>query len=499
MGLLKQKFKEILMSVIPIVFIVFIIHLLIVPLPSDLLIRFILGVVLIIIGLTLFLLGVDLGIAPLGSYLGERIVKLNKLWVVVVAGLILGFVMTIAEPGLLVYANQIQLITGGLVLSSLLLWIVAIGISVLLVVGFIRIIYNLPLHIILTLLYGIVMVLAVFTQVEFINIAFDASGATTGVLAVPFILSLAYGVSHLKKDSSSGEQDAFGTIAIVSVGAIISVLILNIVSQDVAFVNQSLIVLREDTSIFNVFAEALKPALKDTAFAMIPLLLILGISQGLVFKMRFSKFMHIFKGFIYVFLGLFLFLIGVMGGFIDVGAAIGTSLIANEQYSLFLLIAFFIGVVTILAEPAVHVLTRQIEDITAGYISKNAVLISMSLGVGIAVFLSALRVFIEPLQVWHLLLPGYIIAVILMYIVPKIFVGMAYDAGGVATGPMTATFILAFMYGATGAYPNASILLDGLGTIALVALTPIITLQVLGLLYKVKNIKGGIDNVNESR
>ena len=461
MSVLYEKLKEVLMSVLPVFVMVLLIHFIFVPMPVYLVMRFIIGTALIIIGLTLFLVGVDLGITPLGSYLGERVVKMNKLWVIIVVGLVLGFVITVAEPGLLVYAQQIERITNGLVPSFLLLLIVSVGIAGLLVVGFMRIIYNIPLHYILTFLYSIVFILAMVSQVEFINIAFDASGATTGVLAVPFILSLAYGISHLKKDSKAGEKDSFGTIAIVSAGAIISVLALNAIGPNIEFTNESLASEVNTVTVFQAFGQVFGPALSETFLALLPIILILFASQFFVFKMKLSQFIHIIKGFVYVFLGLALFLLGVNGGFLDVGTRIGQALIESNQHLWFLLIAFFIGIVTILAEPAVHVLMDQIDQVTSGYVSKNAVLISLSLGVGVAVFLSVLRIFIEPLQVWHYLLPGYLIAIAMMFIVPKIFVGMAYDAGGVATGPMTATFILAFMYGATDAYPSSILLLDG--------------------------------------
>lgn len=492
MGVLLQKLQEVLLSVVPIFLIVLSIHLFFVPLEAYLLIRFIIGTVFITLGLTLFLLGVDLGVTTLGANVGEKIVKMNKLWIIVLAGLVLGFVITVAEPGLLVYAQQIELVTGGALLSTVLLFVVSTGIALLLVVGFMRIIYNIPLHYLLTVLYGVVFLFAIFTPAAFINIAFDASGATTGVLSVPFILSLAYGISHLKKDSKAGEKDSFGTIAIVSAGAIIAVLVMNLFVTDFSLSGEPILQAINSETVWGSFSAVFIVALSETFFSLVPIILVLMLSQFLLFKMKTRQFIHIIKGFIYVFLGLVLFLLGVNGGFLDVGFRVGQSLIATDQHMMFLIIAFMIGVVTILAEPAVHVLTASIDQVTSGYVSRVAVLVTLSIGVGLAVFLSALRIFIEPLQVWHYLLPGYIIAVALMYIVPKIFVGIAYDAGGVATGPMTATFILAFMYGATDAYPQSSILLDGLGTIALVALTPILTLQVLGLIYKWKTRKGGL-------
>ncbi|GIN73667.1 hypothetical protein J14TS2_41420 [Bacillus sp. J14TS2] len=198
-------------------------------------------------------------------------------------------------------------------------------------------------------------------------------------------------------------------------------------------------------------------------------------------------------GLLFTFIGLVLFLVGVNAGFMDVGSAIGYNIASLDNKAYVMIVAFVLGVVTILAEPAVHVLTHQIEDVTSGYVKKSVVLVTLSLGVGMAVFLSILRVLIQDLQLWHYLLPGYIIAIVMTYFVPKLFVGIAFDSGGVASGPMTATFILAFVQGAAEAVEGANVLIDGFGMIAMVAMTPLIALQILGLVFKLKSKKGGLE------
>jgi hypothetical protein len=189
-----------------------------------------------------------------------------------------------------------------------------------------------------------------------------------------------------------------------------------------------------------------------------------------------------------------LFLVGVNAGFMDVGSVIGHKLASFENKSIVIIIGFVLGLLTILAEPAVHVLTNQIEDVTSGYVKKKVVLVALSIGVGFAVALSMIRIIIPEIQLWHYLLPGYIIAIAMTYFAPKLFVGIAFDSGGVASGPMTATFILAFAQGAADRIEGANVLVDGFGVIAMVALTPLITLQALGLIYKIKSVKGGLEN-----
>lgn len=492
MTLLVAKFKENIFAMLPIIMIVFVLHLTSVPLSPIQWIRFIIGALLIIVGLSLFLIGVDLAITPLGSLTGVEITKTNKLVLVLIAGFILGFVISIAEPGLLVFANQVELVTNGAISSFAILITVSIGLALLVALGFLRIIFNIPLFKILLVLYIMIGIMAIFSSSNFLAIAFDASGATTGVLAVPFLLALSVGISSLKRDSKSSEKDSFGLVAIASAGAIMGLLILGYFAKDLTFQDHIDLGIIPQTQAFLPFINQMPQALVDTMIAFLPLLGIFILLQIFGFKLKRRPLFKIMKGFIYSLLGLFIFLVGVNAGFMEIGDLIGQTLAKNNQKIILIITGFFIGLFTIIAEPAVSVLTHQIEDITAGYVKRRLVLFPLSIGVGFAISISILRILIPGLQLWHIILPGYIISLILMFFVPKLFVGIAFDAGGVATGPLTATFTLAFVQGAANAYESANIVTDGFGMIALVALAPIITLQILGLVYKKRTRKAGV-------
>lgn len=490
----KEKLQEVLLSVIPIALIVVILNFTLVPLGSELFSRFVIGTLFIIAGLVFFLIGVDLGITPLGNLVGTTITKSNKISIVIIAGLILGFFVSIAEPGLIVLSNQVGIVTGGQISSSSILIVVSVGLAVLLTSGLLRILYNIPLNKMLSILYLIVFILAIFTSPEFLAIAFDASGATTGILAVPFILALANGVAKLKKDSKSAEEDSFGLVAIASAGAILGVMVLSIVISLSGQTEYSTIAyeIPESIAIFQAFKENAPGVFRDGIFSTLPLLVVFIVLQRISFKLTSRPFRRMVAGFIYSFIGLLLFLLGVNAGFMDVGSIIGSTIASMDNKIILVIVGFFVGVVTILAEPAVHVQTKQIEEVTSGYVKRKSVLVALSLGVGTAIALSMIRIILPGLQLWHYLLPGYIISIALSYIVPNLFVGIAFDAGGVATGPMTTTFILAFTQGAASAVSHSSILMDGFGMIATVAMMPIISLQILGFVFHLKSQKKGV-------
>lgn len=495
MNIYKQKFKEVLFSIFPITVIVMILNFTLTPLEIPLIIRFIIGAFLIIIGLSIFLIGVDIAITPLGSQVGAAFAKSNKIWIVIIGGLIVGFFISIAEPGLIILADQVGIVTSGQISSISILSIVSIGLAIMLAAGFVRIVFNIPLYKILTVLYGLVLILALFTPVEFLTIAFDASGATTGILAVPFILALAVGISSMKKDSKASEKDSFGLVAIASVGAIISVMILSIFSGARNFSEKLEFNITESKSVIEPFIKNMPILFKEGFLTIFPLIIIFFFFQKFYFKMNKKNVIKMIKGFIYAFLGLFLFLVGVNTGFMDIGAIIGYTLASYDNKSYVIIIAFILGVVTILAEPAVYVLTHQIENVTSGYVKRRAILVALAIGVGIAVALSMIRIIVSGLRLWHYLLPGYIISIFMMYFIPKLFVGIAFDAGGVATGPMTTTFILAFTQGVAEATEGGSILTDGFGMIATVAMIPIITLQMLGFIFEMElKRKGELKN-----
>lgn len=328
--------------------------------------------------------------------------------------------------------------------------------------------------------------MAIFTSEEFISISFDASGATTGAITVPFVLAMASGVANLKKGTSQSNNDSFGLVAIASVGAIIAVMLFNLLVSIGELTGSLSIEVDGDTSLLTRYISVFIKQLQDVLITILPIVGLFYVYQKFKLKVPKRVLQKIWIGSIYVFAGLVIFLTGVNAGFMDIGRIIGHRIASEAMYVELAIVGAVMGVVTILAEPATNILTTQIEDVTSGAIKRRPILIALTSGVGIAIFLAVLRMLIPGLKLWHILLPGYAIAIGLMFIVPKIFVGMAFDAGGVATGPITATFILAFIQGAADTIPTASVMIEGFGMIAMVALMPILTLQLLGFVYELK-------------
>ena len=494
MNILSVLFKDNIKAVIPIFLIVLGLNFTLVPLGFSLIMRFLIGSILVIIGLTLFLFGVEIGITPMGSLTGSSLVKTNNLPVVLLCGFLLGFFISIAEPALMVLAQQVDFVTMGEISSWLLLVVVSIGLALLVSLGFLRVFLNIPLKLFLFGCYIIIFILAFFTQPEFLSIAFDSSGATTGILAVPFLLALAVGISSLRKDSIASEEDSFGLVAIASAGAIMAVMVLNLFIGTKEYAVASLEPIEVGSVvILQPFLNHISGAFSESFTSLLPLTIALFVLQKTLFKLERKPFVRIVKGFVYAFIGLIIFLVGVNGGFMEIGSELGLRLAMYENKSWLIVTGFALGFFTIIAEPAVYVLTHQIEDVTSGYVKRKAVGACLSIGVGLAVALAVIRILNPAIKLWYVLLPCYTIALGMMYFAPNLFVGIAFDAGGVATGPMTATFILAFVQGAASAFEGANLLRDGFGMIALVATAPIITLQVLGFIFQISSRKQGVE------
>ena len=486
MSVLMTKLKEVVLSVSPITAIVLLLHFTVTPIPAGMLARFIIGAVFILIGLSIFLFGIDLGITPLGNHIGETISRSNKIWVMVIAGLILGFFISVAEPDLQILARRVAAVTNGSISSISIIIVVSAGIGVMLVAGFLRIVYNIPIHIVFLVFYGLILILAIFASPVFIAISFDSSGATTGALTVPFIMALAIGISTLKKDSVASESDSFGLVGVTSIGAILGVLLLGHITRPdgLAAILENNI--HDSAGVFYPFVHELSILWLESLIAILPLIVIFLAFQIKAFHLRGKHLRRMIKGLVYTYIGLVVFLTGVNAGFMDVGAIVGSKVAQLDRSIYVVLIGFVIGFVTILAEPAVLVLTHQIEEVTSGYVKRRVVFGALTIGVGLAVALSMIRIVVPGIQLWHILLPGFLISVGMSFFVRKLFVGIAFDSGGVASGPMTATFILAFSQGVASVYSDQDVLTNAFGMIALVAMTPIITLQILGLIFQIK-------------
>lgn len=489
MNELTGKFKEVLASVLPITSIVLILHFTISPLESNMLYAFLIGSVLVIIGLTVFLFGIGQGIEPIGHGVGSAVTKINSFAVIITIMLILGFFISYAEPDLHILANQVDSVTSGQFDNILMVIVVSIGIGVMMTLGMLRILKNIRLKYVFTGAYALIFILAIFSSSDFLAIAFDASGATTGAITVPFILALAAGFSAMKKDSKMSEADSFGLVGIASTGAILGVLITSL------FIGNGKLngILPEAdmaaTTLWELYSSKLLHIAWDSFVTLLPIIITYIIFQIFFFKHKKSKVIDIVRGIILTFAGLVVFLLGVNGGFMEVGARLGIQLASMDSNIPVLLVALFLGLTTVLSEPAVHVLTSQVEDITGGTVRRILVLIFLSVAVGMSIFMSALRILIPGIKLWMYLLPGFGLSVILAYFVPDLFVGMAFDAGGVASGPMTATFSLAFVQGIAAQVPTADVVADGFGMISIVAMMPIIAIELLGTLYQAKSRK----------
>ncbi len=483
-----EKFKEVIFAVFPITIIVLILNFTIAPIGGNLIGRFIVGAIFIVIGLAIFLFGAEIGIQPIGSLMGASLTKRKKLWIMIFFGFILGFLINVAEPDLQVLAKQVSEVTSGGITQAELVIVVSIGVGVLVAIGLVRIVLDIPLNKLLTVLYGIIFVLVILAPESFLGIAFDSGGATTGSMTVPFILALGLGVSSTQGGKAS-EEDSFGLLGLASAGPMIAVLTMGIFSG-IKSLTGSLPHYAENTNgLLYPFIKEIPILLFEVTMALLPLLILFLLFQKLFFKLSKKQFRKILKGLVYTFIGFVMFLTGVNAGFMEAGSAIGHAAASVENNWIIIPIGFLLGFTVILAEPAVYILNEQIEDVTSGHIKKVVILFTLSIGVAIAVSLSMIRILIPKIRLWHFLVPGYLVAIILTYFAPTLFVGIAFDSGGVASGPMTATFILAFAQGVAEAIEGANVLIDAFGVIAMVALTPLIAIQVLGVIYKRKATK----------
>ena len=492
MNELKQKIKDVVFAILPVTIIVLVLNLTIAPIGSNLIWRFIAGAVFIIFGLGIFLFGADLAIQPIGNHIGSSIARKKSLVILIFAGVALGFLVNIAEPDLMVLAKQVHAVTSGAMSQWTLLIVVSIGIGIMVAIGLLRIVLRLSLSILLSILYGIIFLLVIFSPGSFLGIAFDSGGATTGAMTVPFILALCLGIASTEGGKQS-EEDSFGLVGIASTGPMLAVLTMSLLSGIKALTGSPPSVSINNLGLFSPFLQKIPVIAGEIAVAILPIIILFFILQVTLIKLSKKQLNKIIKGLVYTFVGFVLFLTGVNAGFMEAGTAIGKTVTTNASNWVVILTGFILGFTVIYVEPAVHILTEQIEEVTSGYIRKKNILYSLSIGVALAVSLSMVRILVPGMQLWHLLVPGYIIAVGLSHFAPKIFVGIAFDSGGVASGPMTATFVLAFAQGVAEATPGADVLLDGFGVIAMVALTPLIALQVLGLIYKHKALKKGVE------
>lgn len=427
---------------------------------NRLLINFFLGCVGVIFGLAVFLTGVEISISKIGTMMGEFLGRFKSIIAVIIFGIFIGFVISVAEPDLLILANEITSTVG--LAPQVIVMIISLGVGILISVGLFRIFKEIRISNLMLIIYSVIFILMIFAEDIGHAIAFDASGATTGAMTTPFIISLGLGVASLKGDLS--EDDSFGLVGIASTGPVLAGLLMSM------SIDQSGVEVIE-----KAHESILLTGVINATFAIVPITIVFFLMNLLVFKIDKDSLKEISIGLVYTYLGLIIFLISVEGGFMELARVMGEGL---RDSKLLPLIGFVLGLLVVLAEPAVAVLAEQVEDVTGGSIPRKLILRALSIGVAFAVMLAILRIKIEGFALWMVIVPGFLISLILARRVPQIFVGIAFDSGGVASGPMTATFILAFCQGVAG---NIA---DGFGVISFVAMMPVITIMILGSIFK---------------
>jgi len=477
-SVLIDKLKESLSSVLPITGIILLLSFTIAPVSLSTLTAFLIGAVMLVLGMGLFTLGAETAMTPMGERVGAAVTRSRKLWLIIAGFFLIGMIITISEPDLTVLATQVPSIPNAVIILS-----VAVGVGLFLVVALMRIVIGIRLSWLLIGFYALVFALAFFAPDEYMAVAFDSGGVTTGPMTVPFIMALGVGIASIRSDRHA-ETDSFGMVALCSVGPILAVLALSLVYRpgggEYAFLD--IAEAGNSRALGLMFAVALPRYMGEVALSLLPIVVFFALFQALSLKLPARKLLRYAVGLLYTYVGLVLFLTGANVGFMPIGSELGRIIGGRGTRWLLVPIGMVIGWFIVAAEPAVHVLNRQVEAITAGAIPQKAMSRSLSVGVSVSLGLAMVRV-LTGLSIMWFLVPGYALALVLTFFVPKMFTAIAFDSGGVASGPMTATFLLPFAVGACSA-AGGSIVQDAFGVIAMVAMTPLITIQLMGVSYQ---------------
>lgn len=479
--LLIDKLKESIASVLPIVLIVFFTSLFIIPIDNGLILAFLIGSVLLIIGMAIFSLGSEMSMNQIGNHIGSKLTKTKKIALIVIVSFVLGFAITVAEPDLNVLANSVPSIV-----TKVLVIFVSLGVGLFLTIAMLRIIFGIPIRYLLIFFYAILFIISIFVDKDFIAVAFDSGGVTTGPMTVPFIMALGVGVSTIRSDKNA-KQDSFGLVGLCSVGPIIAIMILSFIySSDLNETSILIGTFNNSVEIGYGYLYSFPTYMLEVALALLPIFAFFMIFQIVMLRINNNQLIKILLGILYTYVGLVLFLTGANVGFSSLGYVIGNYIAVNSKM---LLIPFgvLLGWFIIKAEPAVHTLKHQVEDLSQGAISSKTMEISLSIAISLANGLAMYRV-ISGVNIMYFIVPGYVISLLLSLIVPETFTAIAFDSGGVASGPMTATFMLPLAIGACVGL-NGNVMQDAFGLIAFVAMTPLISVQIMGLLAMLKSRK----------
>ncbi len=480
---LREKTLESLSAVLPITGIVLLISIFLIPMELSRMVMFLVGAMMLIFGMGFFQLGAEIAMTPLGEGIGVQISKTKKIVFVVLIGFIMGAIITISEPDLQVLAQQVPSID-----NQTLIWTVAVGVGIFLALAIVRIRYGISLSALLIVLYALLIGVSFLIPKEFLAVAFDSGGVTTGPMTVPFIMAMGVGLASVRSDKNAA-SDSFGLVALSSVGPILAVLILGCFFKPTEAVysmaDVEAVFTTRDVAV--IFGKGLPAYIKEVAISLLPIVAVFVLFQLMTHRYQKRQIKRILIGIVYTYVGLVLFLCGVNIGFAPVGSYLGKALASVSFKWVLVPIGMLIGYYIVKAEPAIQVLNHQVANVTDGAVSVKMMNRCMSLGVAISVGLAMLRV-MTGISIQWIIIPGYLIALVLSRCVPKIFVGIAFDSGGVASGPMTSTFLLPLSIGVCEAL-GGDLMTDAFGVVALVALTPLIAIQLMGLVYKFKTAK----------
>ena len=476
-NILFVKLKESLVSVLPVALIVFLLNLTpLVDFSGQEIGVFVVSTVFLIIGIGLFNLGADLAMTPMGEHIGAGLAKTRKVMLLIGVCFAMGVLITVAEPDLSVLAGEVKTMIN----STALILTVGIGVGIFLVLSVVKIITGKSLSSMLMffymLLFALTSLIIINENTDFLALAFDSGGVTTGPITVPFIMALGVGIAATLGGKNVSEN-SFGLIAMCSIGPILAVTVLGIsASGDMTYALPDYSIAED---LLGSILETLAVTAKDVAIALGLIVAFFAVLQAFCLKLPKKKLWQIAVGIAYTYVGLVIFLSAVHIGFMPIGYKLGTEL-ASKHPKLLPVFGFIIGMVVVLAEPAVHVLNKQVEEITDGTVSRKSMMIALSCGVGISICLSMLRIIFD-FSILYYLIPGYMISLGLSFFVPGMYTAIAFDSGGVASGPLTSTFILPLAVGACFVLQGeAKIMTDAYGIVAMVAMTPLITIQLLG-------------------
>ena len=471
------------MSVLPITLIVAALCIFFIPIESGLMLSFLIGSVMIIAGMALFTLGSELSMTQIGNHIGAKMTKSRKLGLILLLSFILGVAITVAEPDLQVLAtNTPDIHTAALIIT------VSVGVGFFLMVSMLRILLGIQLKWLLIVFYAVVVILAAVSDQNFLSVAFDSGGVTTGPMTVPFIMAMGVGVASIRSDEKA-KSDSFGLVALCSIGPILAVLILGFIYPSETAASSAIIVNEYESTVDLGwgYLRAFPDYIGEVAIALLPIFAFFLLFQLFALKLKKRPFLKILIGVVYTYIGLVLFLTGVNVGFSPLGYVLGGAIIDNGMKWILVPLSMLMGWFIINAEPAVHVLNKQVTELSAGAISEKVMGLTLSIAISGAMGLAMIRVLTGISILWFVL-PGYLIALLLAFFVSPTFTAIAFDAGGVASGPLTATFMLPFAMGACSAI-GGNVMTDAFGLIAMVAMMPLITVQIMGVISKLKSHK----------